>query len=814
MSNDVAPAGEALTLSLPATTAHGGTLTTDTNNDGGFTYTPATGFAGTDTFTYTITTTHGKTATATVTLNVATATPTANADSYTATEDAALTISQASGVIANDTIPAGETVSVTLPSTTAHGGTLTPDTNHDGGFTYTPATGYVGTDTFTYTITTTNGKTATATATITVNAANPTATTDTYAASENTGLTINQASGLLSNDVSPAGEALTLFLPPTTAHGGVLIADTNNDGGFTYTPATGFVGTDTFTYTITTTHGKTATATVTLNVAAATPTANADSYTATEDAALNINQASGVVANDTIPAGETVSVSLPSTTLHGGTLTPDSGHDGGFIYTPASGYVGTDTFTYTITTTNGKTATATATITVNAANPTAIGDTYTASENTGLTINQASGLLNNDIAPAGEALSLTLPSTTAHGGTLTPDANNDGGFTYTPATGFAGTDTFTYTITTTHGKTATATVTLNVAAATPTANVDSYTANEDAALIVSQTSGVLTNDVIPAGETVSVSLPSTTLHGGTLTPDSGHDGGFIYTPASGYVGTDTFTYTITTTNGKTATATATITVNAANPTAITDTYIASENTGLTINQASGLLNNDITPAGEALSLTLPSTTAHGGTLTPDANNDGGFTYTPATGFAGTDTFTYTITTTHGKTATATVTLNVAAATPTANVDTYTATEDSAFTISQAMGVVANDVIPAGETVSVTLPPSTLHGGTLTPDSSHDGGFIYTPATGYVGTDTFVYTITTTNGKTATATATITVNAANPTATADAYAASENTGLTINQSSGLLSNDIAPGGEALSLVLPSTTSHGGTFNSRY
>ena len=59
------------------------------------------------------------------------------------------------------------------------------------------------------------------------------------------------------------------------------------------TPATGFAGTDTFTYTITTTHGKTATATVSLNVAATNPTANVDEYTATEDALLTINQASG-----------------------------------------------------------------------------------------------------------------------------------------------------------------------------------------------------------------------------------------------------------------------------------------------------------------------------------------------------------------------------------------------------------------------------------------------------------------------------------------------------------------------------------------
>ena len=61
-------------------------------------------------------------------------------------------------------------------------------------------------------------------------------------------------------------------------------------------------------------------------------------------------------------------------------------------------------------------------ITVNAANPTATADTYSANENTGLTINQVSGLLSNDIAPAGEALTLSLPSTTAHGGTLTSDS--------------------------------------------------------------------------------------------------------------------------------------------------------------------------------------------------------------------------------------------------------------------------------------------------------------------------------------------------------------------------------------------------------
>ncbi len=76
--------------------------------------------------------------------------PVANTDAYTADQDSALTVPAAAGVLANDTdadpndVPYLTASVVTGPS---HG-TLT--FNPDGSFTYTPAAGYVGPDSFTY----------------------------------------------------------------------------------------------------------------------------------------------------------------------------------------------------------------------------------------------------------------------------------------------------------------------------------------------------------------------------------------------------------------------------------------------------------------------------------------------------------------------------------------------------------------------------------------------------------------------------------------------------------------------------------------
>ena len=72
--------------------------------------------------------------------------PTANDDAYSTTEDQTLSVS-ASGVLGNDTDPQNYNLTAILNSNPSNG---TLSLNSDGLFTYTPNTGYTGSDSFTY----------------------------------------------------------------------------------------------------------------------------------------------------------------------------------------------------------------------------------------------------------------------------------------------------------------------------------------------------------------------------------------------------------------------------------------------------------------------------------------------------------------------------------------------------------------------------------------------------------------------------------------------------------------------------------------
>src|SRR2546423_6298599 len=101
--------------------------------------------------------------------------------------------------------------------------------------------------------------------------------------------------------------------------------------------------------------------------------------------------------------------------------------------------------------------------------PIASDDTYTAVGNVRIQPNAAQGLLANDRDPdTGNNTGLTAsgPTTSTQNGNLT--INADGSFSYNPAPGFAGADTFTYTITDAGGKTDTATATIQVGNGTST----------------------------------------------------------------------------------------------------------------------------------------------------------------------------------------------------------------------------------------------------------------------------------------------------------------------------------------------------------
>ena len=101
------------------------------------------------------------------------------------------------------------------------------------------------------------------------------------------------------------------------------------------------------------------------------------------------------------------------------------------------------------------------------------------------------------------------------------------------------------------------------------------------------------------------------------------------------------------------------------------------------------------------------------------------------------------------------TITVVPVPPRPQLDAYTVDQDTPLTVA-APGVLANDFDPLGLPLTVqTAPVTPPTNGVLT--LAGDGSFVYTPNTGFIGTDSFVYLVDDGHGLSATATATITVN---------------------------------------------------------
>ena len=92
----------------------------------------------------------------------------------------------------------------------------------------------------------------------------PVTAADSYAGVQDTPLTI-AAPGVLANDTDADGDLLTAVLVTPTAHGALALGA---NGGFSYTPAAGYSGVDTFTYKANDGKVDSTVATVTLTIAA------------------------------------------------------------------------------------------------------------------------------------------------------------------------------------------------------------------------------------------------------------------------------------------------------------------------------------------------------------------------------------------------------------------------------------------------------------------------------------------------------------------------------------------------------------------
>lgn len=336
---------------------------------------------------------------------------------------------------------------------------------------------------------------------------------------------------VLANDSDPDGDTLTITATTAPANGTATISGSS----VLYTPRAGFTGSDSFTYTISD-GALTATATVNITVRIAPPVANPDTASTVRGTPVSFN----VLSNDSDPAGEALSLVALGTPSNG---SASFTADGVVTYTPAAGFVGSDTFSYRARNVSGVEVEGRITVTVTAVPPRALSDIATTPYNTPVTVN----VLVNDSDPSGDTLTL-VNVTGASNGTVSFSA--DGNVTFSPdAEFFGGVITLGYRIRNTAGGEDTASLVITVSPPVgPIAVADeAFTPGVTPVDI-----DVLANDSDPQNLAIRVVTVNRGFRGTTtLLPD----GRVRYTPSDTWCGTDLFTYTIQNTAGLTATTT-------------------------------------------------------------------------------------------------------------------------------------------------------------------------------------------------------------------------------------------------------------------
>jgi hypothetical protein len=203
---------------------------------------------------------------------------------------------------------------------------------------------------------------------------------------------------------------------------------------------------------------------------------------------------------------------------------------------------------------------------------------------------------------------------------------------YTPSTGFKGTDTVIYVAKDSSATSAPAVIIIGVALENhaPVAHAQQAEINEDSPLPITFTATDLENDQLtyaytqPAHGTVTGTAPSVT-----------------YTPSADYSGADQFTFVASDTSATSTPATISITVKEVNdpPTAQNDVYTTSEDQPLAITAVTGVLVNDSDPENDGLTAELVTNVPSSrGALSLAV--DGGFTFTPKPDSSGIVTFIY------------------------------------------------------------------------------------------------------------------------------------------------------------------------------
>jgi len=390
--------------------------------------------------------------------------------------------------------------------------------------------------------------------------------------------------------------------------------------------------------------------------------------------------------------------------------------------------------------------------------PVANDDTATTAMNSAVSVN----VLVNDVSQGGiDASSVTVVDQPASGATAAVGTN--GAITYTPTSTFTGSETFTYTVRDVYGQAS------NTATVTVTVHEPPVAGNDAASAAIGTTVNI---DVISNDSATASSINSTTVN--IVSPATCGTTGVLANGTVNFTapatvppgdGTCTFSYVVSDTFTPAALSNvAVVTVTITPPPA----PVAADDAAATLTGSAVVVNviaNDTSAVSTINQATVAVTAPTGGTATVNLN--GTVTYTaPAT--PGVYTFTYTV----KDNAASPLTSNVATVTVTVDQGPLppVAVNDPAIPLSIAMNastvidLVANDTTSAPATINpatVALATYPAHG-TVTVNAN--GSVTYLPTKGYVGADSFTYTVKDSTGlQSNTATVSVTVTAPPPVA---------------------------------------------------
>eukprot|EP01100_Stratorugosa_tubuloviscum_P002338 TRINITY_DN1546_c0_g1_i1.p1 TRINITY_DN1546_c0_g1~~TRINITY_DN1546_c0_g1_i1.p1 ORF type:complete len:1046 (-),score=535.76 TRINITY_DN1546_c0_g1_i1:94-3231(-) len=325
------------------------------------------------------------------------------------------------------------------------------------------------------------------------------------------------------------------------------------------------------------------------------------------------------------------------------------------------------------------------------------------------------------------------------------------------------------------------------------ARADLYKVDEDSSISISESEGILTNDLILVSGPISISI---------WVQPKGHlnlasNGSFTYSPLANFNGLDYFTYIIRDTHSALVSiANVTINVTAINdaPIAINSTFQLDEDSEFEIS-APGLYRFVRDIENDNLTISIKQLPLHG-TL-EFHSQDATFKYIPFENFFGIDNFTFFAIDHHNATSNiATITFEIRPINDEPLIKTndeqkfeFYTVEDHALTIS-APGILAYAYDVDADNLTAILVKTTQNGNL---QLFANGSFVYTPNSNYFGEDSFQFKVSDSH-VTSSETETVKIIVASendaPIANDDHYSIAEETILFVDvKPNGILTNDI-------------------------